>query len=124
MSAEIIEIPPTPKQASLDETNEAGVKMALHLNHDHPGQWEKEPFVVRRRTRWHMRPIWMGWDKRVRMCYLNLYHPLWLGQDGVIYREYENVFGSSYFLPAELFLRDGEGLLRVRNAIRALCPGH
>lgn len=58
-----------------------------------------------------------------------LVHPLWLGQDGFIYRAYEADGYSSkwsepdhHWLRAELELRNVAGLERVLNALKALEP--
>ena len=58
-----------------------------------------------------------------------LVHPLWLGQDGVIYRAYEADGYSSmwsepyhHWLRAELEFRNVTGLERVLNALKALEP--
>lgn len=77
--------------------------------------------TIRRRTRWHMLPLG---GKRIRIWYLYLYHPLWLGGDGKVYREYVDLLGSSYFMEAELHLRDAEGLERVSEALRELARVH
>lgn len=57
------------------------------------------------------------------MYFLQLrHHPLWLGVDGVVYREYDDWAGDYYFLEAEIWLRDVEGLERVYDAILQLDP--
>lgn len=97
---------------------------ALHLMHDHPITTVKRKQGlgnVRKRTRWHMLP--RQWHrKQVYVYFLELYHPLWLGEDGVIYREYADMVGNSYFMEAEIWRRDDDGLQRVLNALRKLDP--
>jgi len=100
-------------------------KVALHLMHDHPviGEVKRKQgmFNIRKRNRFHLLPrLWHR--KKVYTYYLELYHPLWLGEDGVIYREYQDLFGNAYFMEAEIWLRDFEGLRRVQLAVRRLDP--
>lgn len=99
--------------------------VALHLMHDHPvidAEKRKRGIAnVRKRSKLHMFPrLWH--HKKVYAHYLNLYHPLWLGADGTIYREYVDLMGNSYFMEAEIWLRDAEGLRRIMLALRKLDP--
>lgn len=99
--------------------------VARHLTHDHPvtSAVKREQGIgnVRKRNRLHMAPrLWH--QKKVYAYYLELYHPLWLGTDGIIYREYVDLFGNSYFMEAEIWLRDAEGLRRITLALRKLDP--
>ena len=86
-----------------------------------PGAWLEQYGRTRRRSRWHMLPFG---GRRQRIWYLNLYHPLWLAEDGKVYRGYESLTGSSYFMEAELHLRDAEGLERVSVALERLGTIH
>lgn len=68
---------------------------------------------------------WRG--RQVRIWRLNLRHPLWLGEDGVIYRGYEVDTWDGwdfphYLLAAEIELRGIRGLQRVLRAVRELTP--
>lgn len=71
--------------------------------------------TVRPRRRWNWLPIRR---RRVRIGWLGLYNPLWLADDGTILREYETILGNSYFMEAEIHLRDTEGLQRIEDALR------
>ena len=99
---------------------------ALHLMHDHPITSIKRKQGVgniHKRTRLHILPrLWHR--RKVYVYFLDLYHPLWLGEDGVIYREYDDLFGNSYFMEAEIWLRDAEGLRRIMDALNKLDPCH
>ena len=68
---------------------------------------------------------WRG--REVRIWRLDLQRPLWLGNDGIIYRGYdvdrlEDEEFPQYLLPAEIDLRGIKGLQRVLTAVRALGP--
>lgn len=108
----------------LEHVRETARSVALHLMHDHPISKEKRRQGignVRRRTRLHLVPrLWHR--QKVYAYFLQLRNPLWLGEDGVIYREYADLFGNSYFLEAEIWLRDDEGLHKILDALRKLAP--
>jgi hypothetical protein len=74
--------------------------------------------TVRPRSWWHFVPI-----ERYRMRVwriADLDRSLWLGEDGVIYFEHVNWKGDSYFMIAEIWLRDEGGLMRVRDGLHVL----
>lgn len=100
-------------------------RVALHLMHDHPitdiVKREQGMGNVRTRGRLHALPrLWHR--RRVYAYYLQLRQPLWLGADGIIYREYVDWFGNSYFMEAEIWLRDCDGLRRIAVELAMLDP--
>ncbi len=110
---------------SVDRVKEKARCTARHMVHDHPVadrlKHEIESVGVRRRNRLSYLPRLWHWRK-VYAYRLRLYHPLWLVEDGVIYREYEDAFGNSFFMIAEIELRDSEGLQNIFKALERLDP--
>lgn len=110
--------------SNVDKIRSEALGMVRHLMHDHPLTSLKRKQGLgnmRKRSRWHMLPrLWHR--KQVYVYYLELYNPLWLGEDGVIYREYVDMTGNSYFMEAEIWLRDEEGLNRISVAVSKLDP--
>lgn len=74
--------------------------------------------TVRPRAWWSFVPICRSRVRVWRMRQLD--RPLWLGADGVIYFEYEDWKGDSYFMIAEIWLRDESGLMRIRDGLYML----
>lgn len=74
--------------------------------------------TVRPRGWWNFVPANRSKVRVWRMRQLD--RPLWLGADGVIYFEYEDWKGDSYFMVAEIWLRDESGLMRVRDGLHML----
>lgn len=100
-------------------------KVASHLVHDHPvmGKEKREQGTINVRKRSLFHAIPRLWHKQKMYVYfLELYQPLWLGTDGVIYREYVDWLGNSYLMEAEIWLRDTDGLHRITSAFHKLDP--
>ena len=110
------DLTPTREETLLIKIRQQGEDLAPTMPPSAPGTF-RHYGKIRRRTRWHMVS---PFSKRLRIWYLYLYHPLWLGEDGKVYREYVDLIGSSYFMEAELHLRDAEGLERVSEALQHL----
>lgn len=116
---------PSTQQTRLTEVRAQALQTAGHMKHDHPvanrTKYKKEQLGVRKRNRLHLLPrLWHNY--KVYAYYLYLYHPLWLGEDGVIYREYADLLGNSYFMVAEIEQRDEEGLERILTALTEIDP--
>lgn len=108
----------------LEYVREVAGDTVRHLMHAHPVTSVKRKQGignVRRRTRLHLLPrLWHR--KKVYAYFLELRKPLWLGEDGIIYREYADLFGNSYFMEARIWRRDDEGLHRIIAALHKLDP--
>ncbi len=73
---------------------------------------------IRPRT-WHWR---LSHSYKLKLWRIEpLYHPLWLGEDGLVYRGYgpwADTDWPSYWMRAELELRSDSGLKRVLGALQ------
>lgn len=97
--------------------------LGAHIADAHPiGPMPKsELSPMRKRSRFYLMPrLWH--TRSQHMVWLGLRNPLWLGQDGLIYREYESLSGNSFMMRAEIELRDEAGLQLVLEALQKLDP--
>lgn len=99
--------------------------VASHIVQSHPAialEERRQGIAnIRKRNWWHIVPrLWHR--KKVYAYFLKLRDPLWLGEDGIIYSEYADLFGNSYFMEAEIWRRDTEGLRKVMIVVRLLDP--
>lgn len=117
------ELDASPKDQLLNEIQRLGREMVAYAT---TSELESMYGKVRPRDK-----IWFPWrTRRMTLWRLEqLWHPLWLGEDGVIYRGYDSSGGSRYWLEspdywlrAEIELRSESGLKRVLDALKTLEP--
>lgn len=120
---ELCELEPSPKEVLLAEIEKLGPEVVAYATTSN-----LRSVQGRVKPRYKMRFPWR--TRYMRLWRLDqLIHPLWLGQDGVIYRAYDSYGNSNidsepehYWLRAELEFRGVAGLERVLNALKALEP--
>ena len=105
------------KERLLAEIEMAGKEAVNRLAHDSTYTWSVMFPRGKARIRWR--------GQKMRFWRLNLVRPLWLGDDGVIYRGYDidrwpDEEFPQYLVRAEIELRGVGGLQRVLRAVREL----
>ena len=98
---------------------------SLHLMHDHPVANREVRLLgtanVRVRSHLHLLPrLWHS--KKVYVHFLELRHPLWLGENGIIYEEYCDLLGNSYLMEATIWECSLSDLDVLGTVIRRLDP--